>query len=176
MRNAVHQLPLFRRLPLPKSQPPAQVWQPMPWARAVAQLWKLPKHLLRMIQPELPLPQRRGPQNRTKWTLDRNKLPYDVKPSKVIWMIQNHPPPKPLCYDTMERWQEDLMHMHTEGKSIVRRQDTGKWTTVDGRKVRISRTVTMVFDRIDFCDGCPAEWRRKMQGEKRCIVPVEAGC
>lgn len=174
MRTAVDQLPLFRRLPMPKKPPPEppRWWAPKPWAAAVARLWKLPKPLLRLIQPELPLPQRRGPQNRTRWTIDPATLPFDVKPSKVIWMIQTAPPPKPLCYDTMERWKDDLMHMHAEGKQLTRRQDTGKWQTVNGRKVRVKRTVTMVFDRIDFCDGCPAEWRRKMQGEKRCIVPA----
>lgn len=169
MRTAVDQLPLFRRLRMPKKPPPEppRWWLPVSWSKAVSAL-------VRLRQLDLHLPQRRKPQNRVKFTIDPKSLPFDVKPSKVIWMIQNHPPPKPLCYDTLQRWKDDLMHMHTEGIQLTRRQDTGKWKTVDGRKVRIKRVITTVFDRIDFCEGCPADWRKKMQGEKRCIVPAEA--
>ena len=117
MRTAVDQLPLFRRLPIPPSPPPKpRVWMPVSWQRAVAAL-------LRLRQQDLPLPQRRGPQNRVKWTLDPSTLPYAVKPSKVIWMIQTAPPPKPLCYDSMEAWKEYLMLLHAEGQQITRRQN-----------------------------------------------------
>lgn len=172
MRPAVDQLPLFRRLPMPKKPPPKPplVWMPVSWQRAVAAL-------LRLRQLDLQLPQRRGPQKRVPWSVDPATLPYAVKPSKVIWMIQTAPPPKPLCFDTGKQWTEYLMLLHAEGQQITRRQDTGKWKTVDGQKVRTTRTITTVFDekRIDFCADCTPERRRKMQGEKRCIVPAGVG-
>ncbi len=168
----MEQLPLPLRHP--KRQPPPPVPlppPPKPWSVAVAALWKLPKSLLRLIHPELPLPIRRKPQNRIKYHIDPATLPYAVKPSTVIWMIQTAPPPKPLCFDSQKQWQEYLMYLHADGTPITRRQDTGKWKTVNGQKVRVARTVTRVFDRIDFCDGCTAERREQMQDEKRCIVP-----
>jgi hypothetical protein len=167
MSMTMEQLPLplrhFKRQPPPPAPLPPP---PRPWGKAVAALWKLPKSLLRLIQPELVLPIPRGPQKRQDWTVDPTTLPYAVKPSKVIWMIQTAPPPKPLCYDTMGSWQEYLMLLHAEGQQITRRQDTGKHS---GRRV-----VVDVFDtkRIDFCDSCTAEYRSRMQGEKRCIVPA----
>lgn len=161
MRTAVDQLPLFRRLPMPKKPPPAppRVWIPVSWQRAVAAL-------LRLRQLDLQLPQRRGPQKRVPWSVDPSTLPYAVKPSKVIWMIQTAPPPKPLCFDDAKQWGEYLMYLHAEGQQITRRQDTGKHS---GRRV-----VMDVFDvkRIDFCESCTADYRRAMQGEKRCIVPA----
>ena len=161
MRTAVDQLPLFRRLPMPKKPPPEppRWWMPVPWQRAVTAL-------VRLRQLDLHLPLRRAPQKRVQWTLDPATLPYAVKPSKVIWMIQTAPPPKPLCFDSAKQWQEYLMLLHAEGQQITRRQDTGKHS---GRRV-----VTDVFDqkRIDFCQDCTADRMRKMQGEKRCIVPA----
>ncbi|MEY3252431.1 MAG: hypothetical protein RL227_1404 [Pseudomonadota bacterium] len=163
MRTAVDQLPLFRRLPMPKKPPPKapRVWMPVGWRQAVAAL-------LRLRQLDLQLPQRRGPQKRVQWSLDPSTLPYAVKPSKVIWMIQTAPPPMPLCFDDGKQWQEYLMLLHAEGQQITRRQDTGKHSK--------SRVVVDVFDtkRIDFCQDCSAGHMRKMQGEKRCIVPATA--
>jgi hypothetical protein len=160
MRTAVDQLPLFRRLPMPKKPPPAppRVWMPVGWRQAVAAL-------LRLRQLDLQLPQRRGPQKRVPWSVDPSTLPYAVKPSKVIWMIQTAPPPKPLCFDEDKQWREYLMLLHAEGQQITRRQDTGKHSK--------NRVVVDVFDtkRIDFCQDCSAAHMRKMQGEKRCIVP-----
>lgn len=166
MRTAVDQLPLFRRLPIPKTPPGPPPWRPRPWARAVLRLWKLPKPLLRLIQPELHLVLPRGPQKRVQFTIDPDTLPYAVKPSKVIWMIQTAPPPKPLCFDSTAQWQEWLMYAHAEGQQITRRQDTGRHS---GRRV-----VVDVFDtkRLDYCADCTASHMRKMQGEKRCIVPA----
>ena len=73
---------------------------------------------------------------------------------------------KPMCYDTMARWQEDLMYLHAEGETITRRQDLGKHA---GR-----RTVTAVFDpkRIDYCAMCDigSAYQRRMQAERRCIL------
>lgn len=95
-------------------------------------------------------------------------LPYAVKQTKVIWMIQNAPPPKPLCFDTMASWQEYLMYLHASGERITRRQDLGKNAT--GRV----RVVTTVFDRIPFCDDCDIGGQRqqRMAHEGRCILPV----
>lgn len=160
MRTAVDQLPLFRRLPLPKKPPhKPRLWVPVPWQRAVSAL-------LRLRQLDLHLPRRRGPQKREPWSVDPSTLPYAVKPTKVVWMIQTAPPPKPLCYDSTEAWQEYLMLLHAEGQQITRRQDTGKHA---GRRV-----VMDVFDlkRIDFCQDCTAAYRAKMQGQRRCIVPA----
>jgi hypothetical protein len=167
MSTTMEQLPLplrhFKRQPPPPAPLPPP---PRPWGKAVAALWKLPKSLLRLIQPELVLPIPRGPQKRQDWSVDPTTLPYAVKPSKVIWMIQTAPPPKPLCFDDSKQWQEYLMLLHAEGQQITRRQDTGKHSK--------NRVVVDVFDtkRIDFCQDCSAGHMRKMQGENRCIVPA----
>lgn len=102
-------------------------------------------------------------------------LPYAVPQGahRVIWLIKNTPPPTPLCFDSKEQWQEQLLLMHASGETITRRQDTAKWTTVDGKKVRTQRTVTMVFDRIDYCADCDigsqTQIRKRQAG--RCIMP-----
>jgi len=174
MRTAVDQLPLFCRLPMPKKPPPEppRWWLPRSWDRAVRKLWKLPRPLLALVQPELPLTQRRKPQNRVKFSIDPKTLPYSVKPSRIIWMIQTAPPPKPLCFDSDRQWAEYLMLLHAEGQQITRRQDTGKWKTVGGQKVRTARTTITVLDekRIDFCQDCTVQRRHQMQDEKRCIA------
>lgn len=162
--TAVQQMPLFRRLPPPKPLPAApRLWLPTCWRQAVAALQRL-------RQLDLPLVLRRAPPKRVKWTLDASTLPFDVKPTVVIWMILHQPPPKPLCYDTMERWQDDLMRMHTEGQTITRRQDIGKHARDR------PRVVSNVFDmrRIDYCDMCliGSDHQRRMQRERRCILPV----
>lgn len=92
-------------------------------------------------------------------------LPYAVKQSKVIWMIQNAPPPKPACFDDDAQWREYLMYLAASGEPITRRQDLGKHA---GR-----RTVTTVFDRIPFCDDCAIGGGRqlRMQDEGRCVIP-----
>ena len=99
-------------------------------------------------------------------------LPYAVKGNKVIWLIQNHPPPKPLCFDDLAQWQSYLMYLDASGEKITRRQDTGKWTTLEGSKVRVQRTVVTVFDRIDFCADCHVGGPRqqRMVAEARCIL------
>lgn len=95
------------------------------------------------------------------------ELPYAVKKSKVIWMIQTAPPPKPLCFDTDAQWVDYLMYLAASGERITRRQDLGKWYAEP------ARTVTTVFDRIDHCQDCDigGERQRRMQVERRCILP-----
>lgn len=93
-------------------------------------------------------------------------LPYAVKSTKVIWMIQNDPPPKPLCFDSRGQWQEYLMYLEASGEHITRRQDLGKHA-----KSRV-RVVTTVFTRIDHCADCHVGGERqlRMVAEKRCIL------
>lgn len=100
-------------------------------------------------------------------TVTAPPLPYAVKSTKVIWMIQNDPPPKPLCFDTMKDWQDLLMYMEASGERITRRQDIGKHSK---SKVRV---VTTVFDRVDFCMDCAIGGQRqqRMAQEGRCILP-----
>lgn len=107
---------------------------------------------------------------------DPPPVPYAVKPTKVVWMIQHAPPPTPRCFDSHGQWQEYLMYLHASGETITRRQDTGKWTTVEGTKVRTVRTVVTVFDRIDYCIDCEigGEYQRQMTQQRRCIVPERA--
>ena len=90
--------------------------------------------------------------------------PWDVRPSKVVWMVINTPPPRPLCFDSQQQWQTYLCYLHESGEAITRRQDTGKYAG--------KRTVTTVFDRIDFCVDCEiGELRQKrMMVEGRCIL------
>lgn len=99
-------------------------------------------------------------------------LPYAVKSTRVIWMIQHAPPPVPACFDGPSQWQDYLMYLEASGERITRRQDTGKWTTVDGAKVRTSRTVVTVFDRIDFCADCDIGGRHQLEmaATGRCIL------
>jgi hypothetical protein len=161
-------LPLrHKKQPLPLVKPPPIV-PPRPWSLAVAALWKLPKSLLRLIQPELHLPIPRGPQKRQDWTVDPATLPYAVKPSKVIWLIQNQAPPAPLCFDSQAQWSEYLMYLHAEGQQITRRQDTGKHSG--------HRVVVDVIDpkRIDYCESCDigGDRQRRMVKEGRCILPA----
>lgn len=110
-----------------------------------------------------------------KPTTKAEPLPYSVAPGsrRVIWMIRNIPPPTPLCFDSLEQWQEQLLLIHASGESITRRQDTGKWTTIDGKKIRTERTVTMVFDRIDYCAACDIGGAQQMAKRQagRCILP-----
>ena len=92
-------------------------------------------------------------------------LPYAIKSTKVIWMIQQAPPPAPACFDGLAQWQEYLMYLATSGETITRRQDLGKH--------RGQRTVTTVFDRIDFCQDCAIGGQRqlRMVADGRCILP-----
>lgn len=100
------------------------------------------------------------------------QLPYAGKP-KVFWMIQHVPPPTPPCFDSLDQWQKYLTVAVASGEKITRRQDTGTWTTIDGKKVRVTRTVTTVFDRIDYCSDCdigsPQQVAKRQAG--RCILP-----
>ena len=104
-------------------------------------------------------------------TMTAPPLPYAVKSTKVIWMIQHAPPPKPLCFDSLPQWQAYLMYLDASGERITRRQDTAKWTTQRGAKVRTVRTVVTVFDRIDHCSDClvGGERQQRMVREGRCI-------
>ncbi len=90
-----------------------------------------------------------------------------------MWLIQHQPPPKPQCFDTLAEWQSYLVTQVVSGEKITRRQDTAKWTTVDGRKIRTQRTVVPVFARIDFCADCdigsPAQMSKRQAG--RCLLP-----
>ena len=97
-------------------------------------------------------------------------LPYAVKRTKVIWMIENAPPPTPPCFDSQPQWQTYLMYLHASGEAITRRQDLGKHGSNLGRV----RVVTTVFDRIDFCADCDIGGTRqkRMQREARCVIPA----
>lgn len=99
--------------------------------------------------------------------MDLAELPYAVKATKVIFMVRDAPPPKPACFESMEKWQEYLMYLEASGVRITRRQDLGKHSTT-----RI-RTVTTVFDRIDFCQDCHigGTHQLQMQREGRCLIP-----
>lgn len=160
------QLALFTDLPTPPRLPRMQVWWPVPWRQALYALLPLRQRPLRFEvakrAPRIPLG---AP------PIDTTNLPYAVKPSKVIWMIQQTPPPKPACFDTMASWQEYLMYLHASGERITRRQDLGKNAT--GRV----RVVTTVFDRIDHCQDCliGGERQKRMAREGRCILPVGVG-
>lgn len=94
------------------------------------------------------------------------ELPYAVKSTKVIWMIQNDPPPTPLCFDSRGQWQDYLMYLEASGERITRRQDLGKHA-----KSRL-RVVTTVFDRIDICMDClqGGERQKRMEREGRCMA------
>lgn len=100
-------------------------------------------------------------------------LPYAVKSTKVIWMIQTAPPPKPLCFDSMNQWVDYLMYLEASGEKITRRQDLGN-SRLPGPQRAITRVVTTVFDRIDFCADCSVGGQRqqRMAREGRCILPV----
>lgn len=99
------------------------------------------------------------------------ELPYAVKSTKVIWMIQTAPPPMPLCFDSMASWKDYLMYLEASGEKITRRQDLGK------NAVARVRVVTTVFDRIDFCQDCAVGGQRqqRMAREGRCILPAGVG-
>ncbi len=86
--------------------------------------------------------------------------------TKIYWMVQNSPPPKPLCFDTLRDWQEYLLYVHASGTPITRRQDLGKWA---GR-----RTVTTVFARVDYCADCDigGKVQQAKQRAGRCILPA----
>ena len=78
-------------------------------------------------------------------------LPYAVKQSKTIWLIQQgHVGPRPLCFYNDRDWREHLMLHAASGEKITRRQDTG--TYVD--KKRQSRSVRTVFSGADYCAEC----------------------
>lgn len=103
------------------------------------------------------------------------RLPYGVSPGahRVIWLIKHAPPPTPRCFDSTEQWQEQLLLIHASGETITRRQDTAKWATVEGKKIRTQRTSVMVFDRIDYCATCdigsPTQMAKRQAG--RCNLP-----
>lgn len=104
--------------------------------------------------------------------MSSDTLPYAVRRTRVIWMIVNAPPPKPLCFETDGQWQEYLMYLHESGERITRIVDRG---AARGNGTGGSpRVVTREFDRIDYCADCDVggKHQRRMQVEGRCIMPL----
>lgn len=99
--------------------------------------------------------------------------PQTGRPRKVIWLIEHHPPPTPLCFDSLAEWQSYPTSQAESGEPITRKSDTGKWTTRNGIKVRLKRTVAPVWQRIDYCQDCaigsPSQMAKRQAG--RCILP-----
>ena len=99
--------------------------------------------------------------------------PQTGRPRKVTWLIEHRPPPTPLCFDSTAEWQSYLTSLADSGEPITRKQDTGKWTTRNGIKIRTQRTVTLVWERIDYCQDCaigsPDQAAKRQAG--RCILP-----
>lgn len=159
------QLELWRNLPVPPRHARLRVWWPVSWKAATSAI--LPLLMLRQKPLRLEVAKRAPRIPVGAPPIDPSTLPYAVKPSKVIWMIQQTPPPKPLCFDTMSSWQEYLMYLHASGETITRRQDLGK-----NAKHGV-RVVTTVFDRIDHCQDCDigGTRQRRMSVEGRCILP-----
>ena len=94
-----------------------------------------------------------------------NEPPPGVRGTKTVWMIINVPPPKPLCFDTVDDWQRYLCGVAESGQKVTRRQDTGRY---NGK-----RTVRIVFDRVDYCEDCAIGGSHQMQmmADRRCILP-----
>jgi hypothetical protein len=92
---------------------------------------------------------------------------------RIAWLIQHAPPPKPACYDTDLEWRQYLTSVVESGEPVTRIEDTAKWTTINGRKVRTERTVRAVWKPIPFCDDCaigsPAQRAKQQAG--RCVMP-----
>lgn len=89
-----------------------------------------------------------------------------VRQTKIIWLLKHDPPPTPLCFESREDWQGYLMLLHTEGRSVVRRQDR----VIEGKRI-----VTNTWDRIDYCADCDigGSYQQRMQRENRCILPAK---
>jgi hypothetical protein len=106
-------------------------------------------------------------------TMPTTSKPHATPPRNIVWLVRHAAPPTPACFDSDEQWQSYLISLAASGERITRRQDTGKWTTVDGKKIRTERTVTTVFTRIDYCQDCPigsaAQVAKRQAG--RCIMP-----
>lgn len=89
-------------------------------------------------------------------------VPFSVKPSRVIRLIDTSPPPRPLCYDNDEDWKTELKLAHTAGIVITRRKDTGKYAG--------NRLVELVFrDDFDFCENCTYKHKAAMERANRCF-------
>lgn len=92
--------------------------------------------------------------------------PYATRANRtrVIWMIENNPPPKPACFDTMRQWQEYLLYVDASGEPVVQRRDHGRMPV---------RVVSVEFRRIDYCADCDigSARQQRMQVEGRCIIP-----
>lgn len=94
--------------------------------------------------------------------MKRDDLPLDVKPSKVIRLILESPPPTPKCFSYLRQWQDYLMVLHTSGERITRRRDLGKY--------RGERTVDLVFvDAVDHCADCHHRHKAAMERQGRCF-------
>ena len=89
-----------------------------------------------------------------------------LRKTKVIWMIEHEPPPKPPCFDALDGWKQYLLSLHATGRTLTRRSDTGKYAG--------KRTVRMVFDRIDYCGDCDigSATQRSKQLAGRCVMPA----
>jgi len=95
-------------------------------------------------------------------------LPYAVKPSKTILMIQRgEVGPRPLCFDSDDAWREHLMYQHASGEKITKRHDAGRWT--DARKV------TTVFSAANYCADCDIGGAFQVDKERkgRCVIPIK---
>lgn len=99
--------------------------------------------------------------------------PQTGRPRKVIWLIENRPPPTPLCFDSTAEWQSYLTSLADSGEPITRKSDTGKWTTRNGVRIRLKRTVALVWERIDYCQDCAIGSHDQMAKRQagRCILP-----
>ena len=94
-------------------------------------------------------------------------LPYAVKASKVIWLIQRgEVGPRPLCFASDKLWREHLMYLHASGEQITRRKDTGTYRDYK----RQTRAVRTVFDSADYCQDCDigGDFQSKMDRAGRC--------
>jgi hypothetical protein len=99
--------------------------------------------------------------------------PVMQRRGKIVWLIQNDPPPTPLCFDDRRQWQDYLHSLHESGEKITRVQDTGYWTVIGGVKVRQQRFLATVWERVDYCSDCHIGGTRqlRMQATGRCILP-----
>lgn len=101
-----------------------------------------------------------------------NDLPYAVKASKVIWLIQRGDVgPRPLCFASDKIWREHLMYQHASGEQITRRQDTGTYRDYK----RQTRAVRTIFDSADYCQDCDigGEFQDKMDRAGRCANTIK---
>ena len=100
-------------------------------------------------------------------------LPYAVKASKTIWMIQRGEiGPRPLCFSSDDEWRDHLMYQHASGEQITRRKDTGTYRG----QMRQTRVVRTVFGNADYCQDCDISgaFQAKMDRAGRCAKTIKA--